>query len=120
LYEVRFASGHTEEFVKPSSGLPVSLNRNDVISKLNAGIERQPFHEKFFSQLEERRTNVLKLLQIRGTIGDNLKSWERIFSSVLPQQSDDVKFKKDKDYENGLNSLFSKYLAEVQVNFFVL
>lgn len=107
-----------EEFQKRSLGLPVCLNRNDVIANLNKGIQRQPFKSKFFSELDERRSNVLKLLQIRGTIGENLKSWERVFSSILPQSVDDEKFTVDQHYRNGLADLYSEYFSDVQVNIY--
>jgi hypothetical protein len=118
IYEVRFEGGHVEEYHKRSLGLPVCLKRDDVISNLDKGIKRQAFKTKFFSELEERRSNVLKLLQIRGTIGENLKSWERVFSSILPQSVDDEKFTVDQHYRNGLVDLYSEYFSDVQVNIY--
>jgi hypothetical protein len=120
IYEVRFEGGHVEEYHKRSLGLPVCLKRDDVISNLDKGIKRQAFKTKFFSELEERRSNVLKLLQIRGTIGDNLKSWENVFSAILPQTISDEKFTIDQNYRNGLVDLYSEYFSDMQVNHFPL
>jgi hypothetical protein len=59
----------------------------------------------------------MKILQLRGSLGNNIDSWNRIFNEVFPQSPEDPRFNNDLNYNNGLNELFLKYFGDVQVRY---
>ncbi len=105
-----------EQFSKVSPGLPLCISRDELISKMNTAIERQSFHDKFFEDLPERKSNVLKTLQNRGSLAINIESWEKIFS-FFPSSNFDPRYCGGTEYDNGLKELFTKYFGDVQVSF---
>jgi|LakMenEpi03Aug12_release.lakeMendotaPanAssembly.Ray.scaffolds.fasta_scaffold734563_2 hypothetical protein len=108
-----------EQFSKASPGLPICMTRDNLLSKMKSTIQRQIFHDKFFNEMPERKSNILKVLQTRGSVGNNINSWDRIFS-IFPQTKNDLRYIDNLEYKNGLKQLFEKYFGEVQVSFFYL
>ncbi len=95
------------------------MTRDNLLSKMKSTIQRQIFHDKFFNEMPERKSNILKVLQTRGSVGNNINSWDRIFS-IFPQTKNDLRYIDNLEYKNGLKQLFEKYFGEVQVSFFYL
>jgi hypothetical protein len=117
LYEVKFEGGAVEEFSIPSKGLPLCVDRDNYVSKVRRGFKRQAFKNEFFTGIVEKKSNVMKILQLRGSLGNNIDSWNRIFNEVFPQSPEDPRFNNDLNYNNGLNELFLKYFGDVQVRY---
>jgi hypothetical protein len=104
-----------EQFTKVSPGLPICISRDELISKMDSAIERQKFHDKFFEQMPQTKSNIFKVLQNRGSVAINTDSWEKIFAN-FPQSQFDPRYQSNKDYSNGLKELFAKYFGDVQVS----
>ncbi len=79
-----------EEFVLPCPSVPIRLDREELVVSLGK-LQRQPFAEKAFSNLNTSRENIEKLLRMKGLITKHWHVWESYFAD-LPQSEDDLRY----------------------------
>jgi len=113
---VTFAGGAVENFVLPCPSVPIRLDIEELVVSLGK-LQRQPFAEKAFSNLNTSRENIEKLLRIKGLITKHWHVWESYFAS-LPQSEDDPRYPLVIT-SAVLQKLVRKYMGDVQVILFM-
>ncbi len=92
--------------------MPIRLDKDELLVSLGK-LQRQPFAEKAFSNLNTSRENIQKLLQVKGLIAKYWHVWESYFAS-LPQSEDDPRYPMTVT-SAALQKLVREYMGDVQV-----
>jgi hypothetical protein len=105
-----------EHFVVSATPLPVNINKEEVLKKLQDGIPRQAFSPRWFEDLPKLKQKTYTLLQCRNSNKNCEEAWDKIFS-MFPSSASDFRY-LEKNYSNALNLLCNSfYCNDIQVKY---